>query len=155
MGKLVDGGDMRVFDSLKKCWLAISLVYLFLTLYLAYQECLFIIELLVVLKKLNWICKRKVGFIYFHPPLALPARSLWKFPKNVINRSLFFWRMSMMALGLLGLATNTLNTWNASNWIFRLLCRSKFIMSFRFSGSEMYLVIMLKLLLSRRSSPSN
>lgn len=47
----------------------------------------------------------------------------------------------------------TLNTWNASNWMLGLLSRSKFIMSFRFSGLLMYLVMMAKLCRSRISSP--
>ena len=51
------------------------------------------------------------------------------------------------------LYVHTLKTWNASNWMFRLLSRSMFIISFRFSALLMYFVITEKLCLSRRSSP--
>jgi len=47
----------------------------------------------------------------------------------------------------------TLKTWNASNWMFRLLSRSKFIISFKFSARLMYFVMTVKLCRSRRSSP--
>ena len=47
----------------------------------------------------------------------------------------------------------TLNTWNASNWIFLLLSLSRFIISFKFSGLLMYLVITVKLWRSSKSSP--
>lgn len=48
---------------------------------------------------------------------------------------------------------HTLNTWNASNWMFRLLSLSRFIISFKFSARLMYLVMTVKLCLSSRSSP--
>ena len=48
---------------------------------------------------------------------------------------------------------HTLKTWKASNWILRLLSLNKFIISLRFSARLMYLVITVKLCLSRRSSP--
>lgn len=49
----------------------------------------------------------------------------------------------------------TLKTWNASNWMLRLLSRNRFIISLRFSGLLMYFVMMVKLWRSRSSSPSN
>lgn len=49
----------------------------------------------------------------------------------------------------------TLKTWNASNWILGLLSLNRFIMSLRFSGLLMYLVITVKLCLSSRSSPNS
>lgn len=49
----------------------------------------------------------------------------------------------------------TLNTWNASNWMLGLLSLSRFIISLRFSGLLMYLVMMEKLCRSRISSPSS
>lgn len=49
----------------------------------------------------------------------------------------------------------TLKTWNASNWMLRLLSRSRFIINLRFSGLLMYFVMMVKLCRSSSSSPSN
>lgn len=48
---------------------------------------------------------------------------------------------------------HTLKTWKASNWMFRLLSLSMFIISFKFSARLMYFVMTVKLCLSRRSSP--
>ena len=60
-----------------------------------------------------------------------------------------------MGLVFLGLATKTLNTWKASNWMLLLLSRSRFIISLRFAESLMYRVMMLKLARSNKSSPNN
>jgi len=46
-------------------------------------------------------------------------------------------------------------TWKASNWMFLDFSFSIFIISFRLSGDEMYLVITVKLCRSRSNSPSN
>uniref|UniRef100_A0A8W7P1A1 Uncharacterized protein n=1 Tax=Anopheles coluzzii TaxID=1518534 RepID=A0A8W7P1A1_ANOCL len=63
--------------------------------------------------------------------------------------------MSMIGFGLFGFATNTLNTWNASNCMLRDVSFSMFIISFRLSGLEMYFVITVKLCRSSSSSPSS
>ncbi len=48
----------------------------------------------------------------------------------------------------------TLKTWNASNWMFLLLSRSKFIINFRFSGLPINRDITLKFARSSNNSPS-
>lgn len=82
-------------------------------------------------------------------------RSVWNFVRKSTNFSWFRSRISRIGFGLFGFATNTLNTWNASNWIFRDFSLSIFIMSFRLSGFEMYFVITVKLCRSSSSSPSS
>ena len=79
--------------------------------------------------------------------------SLWKLFKNATSFSLFLDNMWRIGPGLFGLATNTLNTWKASKEMLRLLSRSSNIINFRFDTSLMYLVMMLKLALSSKSSP--
>ena len=49
----------------------------------------------------------------------------------------------------------TLKTWKASNCMFLLLSLSMVIISFRFSGFEMYRVIVVKLWRSSNSSPNS
>ncbi len=87
--------------------------------------------------------------------------------------SLFFCKISSTGLVLLGLATNTLNTWKASNCMERDFLenqkkdtnsvwrgtedtsRNRIIISLRFEDELIYFVIMLKLHLSSSNSPSN
>merc|ERR1719510_1089332 len=99
------------------------------------------------------ICFIKYAFSSLNCSSSL--RSLWKFWRKSISFSRFRIRMSRIGLGLFGFATNTLKTWKASNWIFRAFSFSIFIISFKLSGLEIYLVITEKLCRSRRSSPNS
>ena len=69
--------------------------------------------------------------------------------------SLFFLRMLSTCAGLFGLATNTLNTWNASNWMLRASSLSRFIIRQRFSTPPMYRIMLATFARSSRSSPSS
>jgi len=44
-----------------------------------------------------------------------PVLSMWKALRNVMSFAWFLRKMSSIVFGLLGFATNTLKTWNASN----------------------------------------
>jgi hypothetical protein len=67
--------------------------------------------------------------------------SLWKPWRKTRSLSLFRRRIVSIGAGFFGFATKTLKTWKASNWMFLLLSRSRFIIIFRFASDAMYRVI--------------
>lgn len=61
--------------------------------------------------------------------------AFWKFRRYAISLSRLLLRICAIVSGFFGFATNTLNTWKASNCILALVSRNKFIISLRCSFS--------------------
>lgn len=91
-------------------------------------------------------CKK---FIFISPKDRFYLRGLLGIRDKYLN---ILWSAFNVGRGTRRL---TLNTWNASNWIFLLLSRRRFIIIFKFASLAMYRVITLKLARSRRISPSS
>lgn len=91
--------------------------------------------------------------------VSIPSKDIlnddWLF--GIGDKDLQGWQMSGQnsVIDLVSLSPLTLNTWNASNWIFLLLSLSRFIISLRLSSLEIYRVMTLKLVRSSRISPSS
>lgn len=127
-------------------------------------------ELLLVAELFVWGQHNISASVHVGEGIDAPSLSLWKLLRKTRSLSLFRRRIVSICGGFLGLATNTceemrcrngrnttrtLKTWNASNWMFLLLSRRRFIIILRFASFAMYFVMTLKFARSSRISPSS